>query len=93
MFTTILKFRKRVFKGYRVKNACIDAKIHLSVLKCYEQFGLNYIAKSKHEIAANGFDTDKYDDIEKPIDPYDSLLGDDFETKKKHKNKHKKKNS
>ena len=94
MFTTVLNIRKRVLKGYRVQNACsIDSKIHLSALKCYEKFGLDYINKTKDEL--DGYDAAKYDEILKPWDPYNDYLldteSDDDNDKRKRKKKKKKK--
>ena len=65
-FSTVFNLRRRVLKGYRVNNACLDCRIHLSALRCYEEHGLEYIEKEKDDFA---FDTSGYDDAAKAGTP------------------------
>eukprot|EP01083_Nonionella_stella_P083398 230608_1 len=68
-FTTILDVKRAMFKGHAMRKASLDCRIHLSALKCYELYGLDYVEKTKDDFG-NLFDASKYDDLDKPIEPY-----------------------
>ena len=64
-FTTVFNLRRRVLKGYRVNNACLDCRIHLSALRCYEEHGLEYIDKRKEDFTFDTSPTSGYGDAVK----------------------------
>merc|ERR1740123_1208610 len=39
----LIVLKKKMFKGYKIKEASLDCVIHLGALRCYEQFGSKYI--------------------------------------------------